>query len=91
MATVAEHGCGWGMLRLRGNGWDNRDRVSHRRSGGSRNRILMESLSAVPWHRPALYFRRVVLSITVYPGAKAGASSSDASINHELLVAFDGA
>jgi hypothetical protein len=27
MATVAEHGCGWGMLRLRGNGWDNRDRV----------------------------------------------------------------
>jgi hypothetical protein len=26
IATVGEHDCGWGMLRLRANGWDSRDR-----------------------------------------------------------------
>lgn len=66
MAIVGEHGCGWGMLRLRGNGWDSRGRVSHRRSGGSRNRILMERLSAVPWHCPALDRNRV----TLYPPSR---------------------
>jgi hypothetical protein len=47
MATVGEHGCGWGMLRLRVNGWDSRDRVGQQRSGGSGNMILMESVLAL--------------------------------------------
>jgi hypothetical protein len=60
MATVEEHGCGWGMLRLRANGWDRHDQGQSSAELWVDNRILMESLSAVPWHRPALEDRNRV-------------------------------
>lgn len=69
MATVGKHSCGWGVLRLRVNWVDSPDRVSQRRrSCGSRNRILMESVLAL-FHgivpplgtgTESCYFRRVV-------------------------------
>jgi hypothetical protein len=50
MATVGEHDCGWGVLRLRGKWLVCQDRVSQRRRCGSKEYDSDgESLSAVPW------------------------------------------
>lgn len=55
MATVEEHDCGWGVLRLRVNGLRVRTGSVSGGESGSRNRILMENVLA-PFHgsRPAL-------------------------------------
>ena len=51
MATVGEHDCGWGVLRLRVNGLS----VSQRRREWVRNRILV--LALFHGSRPALRYR----------------------------------
>jgi hypothetical protein len=61
MATVGEHDCGWGVLRLRVNGLSVRTGPVSGGESGSRNRILMGRVLA-PFHgsRPALGHRNRV-------------------------------
>lgn len=66
MATVGEHDCGWGVLRLRVNGLSVRAGPVSGGESGSWNRILMESVLA-PFHgsrRPALGHRN---RVALYP------------------------
>lgn len=71
MATVGEHDCGWGVLRLRVNGLS----VSQRRREWVRNRILV--LALFHGSRPLLglgtesrYFRRAIRLCTLKRQAK---------------------